>query len=120
MSTTKKSQQKRVGTRYTLKIPIRVRMTDASGQDFEEISEILNVSGTGAYFLSGLPLRLNQEIFVSLPLPRKMRLVPAADPVFKCKARVVRVETNLPQYPAGKMGVAVRFIVYRTTTTDSR
>jgi hypothetical protein len=39
--------QRRIGTRYRLKIPIRVQMTD-SGKEIEEIREVVNVSGTGA------------------------------------------------------------------------
>ncbi len=105
------SNQRRLGTRYTLKIPIRIRLSDGMGTELEEMAEVVNVSGTGAYFFSKLPLRKSQEVLVSLPLPRKMRLVPTADPVFKCKARVVRIETNLQGHP-DTIGVAVKFLVY--------
>lgn len=112
--TMSKPKQRRLGNRYVLKIPIRVRVLDDSGRTQEEICEVLDVSGTGAYFLTRLPIHIKQEINVSLPLPRRMRLIPTADPVFKCRARVVRVQTNLPNFP-GKLGVAVKFLVYKTT-----
>jgi c-di-GMP-binding flagellar brake protein YcgR len=92
--------------RLPIRVPIFIKGTDANGQDFYELTHTVNVSASGACFLSQRELQESADLLISIPAPVDVRESAREDYEFKFPARVVRIE-NGPQ--SMKRRVAVRF-----------
>ena len=92
--------------RLPIRVPIFIKGTDIYGQDFYELTHTVDVSASGACFLSQRELAESVDLLVSIPAPVETREAIREDYEFKFPAAVIRIE-NGPK--SLKRRVAVRF-----------
>jgi len=92
--------------RLPIRVPIFIKGTDVIGQHFYELTHTVNVSASGACFLTQRELQESADLLISIPAPVDVRETVHEEYEFKFPARVVRIE-NGPQ--SAKRRVAVRF-----------
>jgi hypothetical protein len=101
-----KDDNRRRSQRFKLPIPARVAGFDRSGNKWHEMSQSLDVSRTGVTLQLQKRVRQNTVLYVTLPLPTKLRTHGYADVSFNTYALVRRVEPP----KKGKRIVALEFI----------
>jgi hypothetical protein len=90
-------QEKRAARRFALRIPVSI----ARGEKFDESTEIRDVSARGICLYLDAPIAQGSPIGFTLTLPPEITLTESIR--VQCKGRVVRVEDNAVE---GKMAVA--------------
>ncbi len=95
--------EKRTSPRQSLQIPLRFRNVDVGSDEPELASETINVSRSGLFMRSPLPLRVGAPLFMTLRVPTY--LSGSARAVIQCVGRVVH-ERNLPN---GDIGYGIQF-----------
>jgi hypothetical protein len=105
-SSSVKDDNRRRSQRFKLPIPARVAGFDRSGNKWHEMSQSLDVSRTGVTLQLQKRVRPNTVLYVTLPLPTKLRTHGFADVSFNTYALVRRVEPP----KKGKRIVALEFI----------
>lgn len=101
-----KDDNRRRSQRFKLNIPARVAGFDRSGNKWHEMTQSVDVSRTGVTLHLRKRVRQNTVLYVTLPLPTKLRTHGFADVSFNTYALVRRVEP--PQ--KGDRIVALEFI----------
>lgn len=106
ISAAKTNSDKRSFDRYQITFPVRVFGKDARNRDFQEATQLQDVSGSGALFLSSTPDRYHpgQQLVISI-------LLDAAEDVRACirnEASVVRIHP--PAAPGIETGEALQGI----------
>lgn len=92
--------ERRQLVRYSLRTPLRFRITGLSSDNSEHFTEALNVSRGGFFFATSAPLQVGLPIEATLRMPAE---VTGAKPEeTRCTARVVHVR-NEP-YGDGRIG----------------
>ena len=92
------TSDRRKRKRVSVGFPVKVSGTGADGQPFQELSHTINISSGGVKFPSKTPLKTNDLVTVSLPLPKNMRPVPSFDYTYTSRGAVVRVDST-PGHP---------------------
>ena len=79
----------RASSRIKLQIPVFLRASDATGQDFIELTKTLNISARGACITSTHLLSVNQTVQLTIPAPSasSSSLVPSETPPIMAKIR---------------------------------
>jgi hypothetical protein len=86
------SDNRRRAERFRLAIPVRVVGFDRKNGKWQEMAETIDVSRTGANIRLRKSVRHGTVLYVTLPLPQKLRGHGFADPAYKVYALVRRVE----------------------------
>jgi hypothetical protein len=81
--------QARSSSRIKIQVPVFLRASDPTGQEFIELTKTLNISATGACITSSRMLRLNQTVYLTIPAPSasSSSLVPSETPPITAKVR---------------------------------
>jgi PilZ domain len=95
--------EKRISPRQSLQIPLRFRITEIGTAEPELASETSNISRSGLFMRSPLPLRVGAPIDMTLRVPTY--LSGSARSEVKCTGRVVHER----QLPNGDIGYGVQF-----------
>lgn len=101
-----KDDNRRRSQRFRLSIPARVAGFDRVGNKWHEMSQSVDVSRTGVTMNLRRRLRQNTVVYLTLPLPTKLRTHGFADASFNTYALVRRVEPP----KNGSRVVALEFI----------
>ncbi|HTB93838.1 MAG TPA: PilZ domain-containing protein [Candidatus Sulfotelmatobacter sp.] len=95
--------EKRVSPRQSLQIPLRFRNVEVGSTEPELASETSNISRTGLFMLSPLPLKVGAPLAMILRVPTYLSGSARSD--VKCTGRVVHER----QLPNGDIGYGIRF-----------
>src|SRR6266852_10001771 len=98
--------ERRIAERFSLKIPLRLRIAKPAPQ--ERIVESLNVSTRGISFATDLPLSKGMPVHLAFEMPEEVTHKPSSE--WRCTGHVVHVEPN--SSPRGATRVGVRFDCY--------
>jgi hypothetical protein len=81
--------QARSSSRIKIQVPVFLRASDPTGQEFIELTKTLNISAAGACITSSHMLRLNQTVYLTIPAPSasSSSLVPSETPPITAKVR---------------------------------
>jgi len=95
--------EKRVSPRQLLQIPLRFRILEVGSLDPELASETSNISRSGLFMKSPLPLKVGSSLAITLRVPTY--LSGSARSMFQCTGRVVH-ERELAD---GHIGYGIQF-----------
>ena len=90
--------EKRTSPRQSLQIPLRFRITEVGSPEPELASETSNISRSGLFMKSPLPLKIGSSLAIILRVPT--HLSGSARSMVKCTGRVVH-ERELPNGDIG-------------------
>jgi hypothetical protein len=96
--------EQRRAPRYSTRIPLRLRLL-AQPEEWEQITESVDVSADGLYFASDRPMKVGTEVEIYLEMPEEITGEPSCE--WHCQGRVVHVRPYF--LPFGKSGVGVQF-----------
>jgi Tfp pilus assembly protein PilZ len=98
--------ERRISLRLPLKTALRVRVwKSGSGQ---RSTESVNLSQTGAFFATDVPIAIGSAIEILLKMPEQVTGKPATE--WRCSGHVVRLQPV--DTPQGKFGVGIEFDYY--------
>jgi hypothetical protein len=101
-----KPSDRRLARRCNLSTPLYIRAWKSQLPEFR--FESCNVSESGAYFQTDVPIRENATLEIRLEMPEEITGRPAAE--WGCKGRVTRIQ---PANLSGTLlGVRIRFDYY--------
>jgi len=95
--------EKRVSPRQSLQIPLRFRIAEVGANEPELASETSNISRSGLFMRSPLPLRVGSPLAMTLRVPTYLSGSARSD--VQCVGRVVH-ERHLPN---GDIGYGIQF-----------
>ena len=95
--------EKRTSPRQSLQIPLRFRVVEVGATESELASETSNISRSGLFMKSPLPLKVGSPLAMTLRVPTY--LSGSARSVVECLGRVVH-ERRLPN---GDIGYGIQF-----------
>ena len=95
--------EKRTSPRQSLQIPLRFRIAEAGSAEPELASETSNISRSGLFMRSPLPLRVGAPLAMTLRVPTYLSGSARSD--VQCTGRVVH-ERHLPN---GDIGYGIQF-----------
>jgi hypothetical protein len=95
--------EKRVSPRQSLQIPLRFRVAEVGATEPELASETSNISRSGLFMRSPLPLRAGVPLALTLRVPTYLSGSARSD--IRCTVRVVH-ERHLPN---GDIGYGIQF-----------
>ena len=98
--------ERRLSERFSLKIPLRVRVPKSSVP--ERLSESVNISTRGVCFATDLPLREGMPVQLIFEMPEEVTHKPASE--WRCTGHVVHVRPR--SSPLAPICVGVRFDCY--------
>ncbi len=101
---------RRSSSRYPVKIPIRFRAVDSNKEPEGYTGETTNISRTGVFFVTKVPLELGSSVQLSLRVPRE--LSGRAKSEVQCVGRIVRMEC----WPDGSIGYGTRIDLRQTAS----
>jgi hypothetical protein len=111
-----KSSERRNGTRYNLRTPLRFRAIGVAADKTEHFTEALNISKGGFFFASSAPLQIGMPIEATLRMPAEVTgSIPEET---RCTARVVHVR-NEP-YGDGRIGFGAEIEKFHTARVQER
>ncbi|MBI3653458.1 MAG: PilZ domain-containing protein [Acidobacteria bacterium] len=105
-ATASKDDNRRRSQRFRLSLPVRIAGFDRVGNKWNEMTQSIDVSRTGVTLKLKRRVRQNTVIYLSLPLPTKLRTHGFTDAGFNTYALVRRVEPP----KNGERLVALEFI----------
>lgn len=99
---------RRSSPRYMMQMPIRFRESDSNKEPEGYTGETTNISRTGVFFVTRIPLELGSSLQLSLRVPRE--LSGSAKSEVQCVGRMVRMEC----WPDGSIGYGTRIDLRQT------
>jgi hypothetical protein len=105
------SEDRRQYYRLPIRVPIFVKGIDNRGKEFLELTHTVNVSASGACFVSKLDLDVLSDLMVSIPAPVSTDYGSLEDYDFKFPAKVVRLENGAIN-PSRKVSVRFSKLLY--------
>lgn len=94
--------ERRLAERFSLKIPLRVRILKSASQ--EQRAESRNLSTRGIYFATNLPLREGTPVHVTFEMPEEVAHKMASE--WRCTGHVVHVQPSSSLHEEICVGVA--------------
>src|SRR6476661_1322702 len=91
---------KRIRERLDLKLPVRVSCREAADLDWSEITRLTNVTPFGAGFTLKRPIEIGRLLYMTIPMPRQLRVFDHVEDQYRVWA-LVRYVKGIPQ-PDGK------------------
>ena len=101
-----RASERRISRRLQVTTPVRVRAWKSGSA--ERTTESVNISKTGAFFATDLPIAIGSAVEVLLKMPEELTGKPATE--WRCAGHVVRLQPA--DTPGGKLGVGVEFDYY--------
>jgi Tfp pilus assembly protein PilZ len=98
--------ERRISLRLPLKTALWVRVWKSGSA--QRSTESVNLSQTGAFFATDVPIALGSAIEILLKMPEEVTGKPATE--WRCSGRVVRLQPV--DTPQGKFGVGIEFDYY--------
>ena len=105
---TKGGQERRKRERMRLTLPVRVAVQEAHGEDWHEVTRILDLTPFGARFSLARPVDRGRLVHLRLPMPRALRCFDHVEDQYLVWALVRRVgltpldaQTGLPRFELG-------------------
>src|SRR5436853_370903 len=94
---TKGEANRRAKERLQISLPVRVRGRDPHGQEWEELSHLVDVSPFGARISLSRPIEPGRVLHLTMPLPRRLRSFDHAEDQYRVwsLARNIRVLTAI-------------------------
>ena len=105
-SMTSNSDDRRAHYRLPIRVPIFVKGIDKQGSEYFELTHTIDVSASGACFLSRRPLEIMADLLVSIPAPVDINSNMSENYDFKFPAKIVRIDNGLAN---SNNRVSVRF-----------
>ena len=97
--------------RLPIRVPIFIKGVDRHGEEFFELTHTVNVSASGACFVSKRELQADADLMVSIPAPFPSDSQESEEYDFKFPAKIVRVE-NGTLLPNKRMSVRFTKLLY--------
>jgi hypothetical protein len=97
--------------RLPIRVPIFIKGVDRHGEEFFELTHTVNVSASGACFMSKRELQIDSDLLVSIPAPLPPDPQESDEYDFKFPAKIVRVE-NGTGLPSKKVSVRFAKLLY--------
>jgi PilZ domain len=110
------SKERRQGTRFNLRTPLRFRALNLAEDKSEHFTEAINVSRGGFFFASSAPLQVGMPIEATLRMPAEVTGGKAQETF--CNARVVHVR-NEP-FGDGRIGFGAEIEKFHTPEVHER
>jgi Tfp pilus assembly protein PilZ len=98
--------ERRISLRLPLKTALQVRIWKSGSA--QRRTESVNLSQTGAFFATDVPIAIGSAIEILLKMPEEVTGKPATE--WRCSGRVVRLQPV--DTPQGKFGVGIEFDYY--------
>jgi hypothetical protein len=89
------TSDRRLHYRLPIRVPIFIKGVDNHGEEFFELTHTVNVSASGACFMSKRELYVDSDLMVSIPAPLPSDPHESEEYDFRFPARVVRVENGV-------------------------
>jgi hypothetical protein len=99
-----KKNDRRMIQRISLPLPVRVEVKIDAKVGWNEITRLSDVSAFGAGFTLKRPLKRGRMVFLTIPMPRQLRMYDHAEPQYKLWAvirRCISTGNNEPEYAVG-------------------
>jgi hypothetical protein len=87
---------KRIRERLELKLPVRVRCREAKDLDWTEITRLIDVTPFGAGFSLKHPIEKGRLLYMTIPMPRQLRVFDHVEDQYKVWALVRYVKPSTP------------------------
>lgn len=97
--------------RLPIRVPIFIKGIDRQGEEFFELTHTVNVSASGACFVSKRELQVDADLMVSIPAPLPSDPQDSEEYDFKFPAQIVRVD-NGSTHPSRKISVKFTKLLY--------
>jgi len=99
---------KRIRERLELKLPVRVRCRETPDFEWTEITRLTNVTPFGAGFTLKHPIEKGRLLYMTIPMPRQLRVFDHVEDQYKIWALVRYVKSPAPgaENPVFEVGVA--------------
>lgn len=97
--------------RLPIRVPIFIKGIDRQGEEFFELTHTVNVSASGACFVSRRELKVDADLMVSIPAPLPSDPQESEEYDFKFPAKIVRVD-NGTTHPSRKVSVRFTKLLY--------
>ena len=104
--------RRRQTTRFQLTVPFWLRLSK-SPETLQRLEATSNISGTGLYFVTELPLEVGTPVDISLRMPEIVAGKLSRD--WFCRGTVVR----LGKLPGWKSGISVEFQFYEVVKSSN-
>ena len=105
---TKGGQERRRRERMRLALPVRVAVREPHGEEWNEVTRILDLTPFGARFSLARPVDRGRLVYLTLPMPRQLRCFDHVEDQYRVWALVrnLRVtppdtQTGLPRFELG-------------------
>ena len=98
-----RASERRISRRLQVTTPLRVRVWKSGSA--QRRTESVNISKTGAFFATDLPIAIGSAVEILLKMPEELTGKPAAE--WRCTGHVVRLQPV--DAAGGKLGVGVEF-----------
>jgi hypothetical protein len=102
---------KRAHYRLPIRVPIFLKGVDVKGDEFFELTHTVDVSASGACFLTRRELAIDNDLLVSIPAPVDTNTASLEDYEFKFPAKIVRLD-NGSTAPHKKISVRFKKLLY--------
>ncbi len=110
-SSTTPAFDRRSHYRLPIRVPIFIKGIDSQGEEFFELTHTVNVSASGACFVSRRELQVDADLMVSIPAPLPSDQQESEEYDFKFPAKIVRVN-NGTTHPSRKISVKFTKLLY--------
>lgn len=99
---------KRIRERLELKLPVRVRCRETPEFEWTEITRLIDVTPFGARFTLKHPIERGRLLYMTIPMPRQLRVFDHVEDQYKIWALVRYVKSPEPgvENPVFEVGVA--------------
>jgi hypothetical protein len=102
---------RRAHYRLPIRVPIFLKAIDINGAEFIELTHTVDVSASGACFLTRRELGITNDLLVSIPAPVDINTASLEDYEFKFPAKIVRID-NGSMNPHNKISVRFKKLLY--------
>jgi hypothetical protein len=93
--------------RLELHIPVRVRCKETNGEEWAELTHLIDVTQLGAAFTLEHPIEAGRILHLSLPLPWRLRQYDHSEELYRIYALVRWIR---PSEVAGRKAIGVAFV----------
>ncbi len=104
--------EKRSHYRMKINMPVFIKGTDTSGNAFYDLTHTYNVSAHGAILACRHPVKLDDQLMVSIPAPLDLSSDKGKETDSQVKARVTRIENEAPDTTEKKICVVFDQLLY--------
>jgi len=102
---------RRAHYRLPIRVPVFLKGVDVNGDEFFELTHTVDVSASGACFLTRRELAITNDLLISIPAPVDINTPSQEDYEFKFPAKIVRVD-NGSMDPHKKISVRFNKLLY--------